>query len=287
VRGTPGERILVLDETYEQHPNGGIFEVDAALGYRPLKGGKTYAEHGAKRNDYPLEKRPGKRRLLFLGDSVTDRAKVIDGLHELLGEDYEYWNAGVVGYASQQELGYYRDDLEGIHADHVVLTFHLNDFETTPVTFMHGDELVAVYGRMGTRRANPWLLEHCYLYRFLFMQGLGRTERPRTEAIEHEVEGALTGIQTLARERGTELTVLVLPWLIARDRWSPAQVHNHQFVLDLLERLGIRHYSFLETLDQALADGVDINETPGDVQHPSVEFGKRMAKDLLAQGWMP
>ena len=74
-QGTPGERVLVIDPALDVHPEYGIFQVDSALGYRPVPGGKTYDVHGAKRNEYALEKPAGKRRLLFIGDSVTDRAR--------------------------------------------------------------------------------------------------------------------------------------------------------------------------------------------------------------------
>jgi hypothetical protein len=161
------------------YPKYGKFIQDEQLGYRPKPGGTSYGPHGAKWNDYPLEKTPGKRRLLFLGDSVTDRAKIIDALHRELGEDYEYWNAGVVGYGSQQELGYYRDYLGGIASDHVILTFHLNDYETTPITFMDGDQFIAVYGRLGTARPNAWLLKNSFLYRFYWSHSMTQSKVPR------------------------------------------------------------------------------------------------------------
>jgi hypothetical protein len=243
--------------------------------------------HGAKRNEYALEKPPGKRRLLFVGDSVTDRGRIIEALREQLGEGLEYWNAGIVGYASQQELGYYRDYLGGIAADHVILTFHLNDFETTPITFMDGENMVAVYGRLGSERPSAWLLQNSYVYRFYWTKRMGRTEVSRTISIEHEVEAALRGFQELTRERGAELTVLVLPWLLPRDQWNAPKVKNHEEVLAMLERLGIRHYTFLDTLDAALAEGLQVQEPPGDPQHPSLEFGRRMARDLLARGFVP
>jgi len=286
-QGTPGERVLVIDRALDVHPQYGIFQADEKLGYRPVLGGKTYDVHGAKRNEYSLEKPADERRLLFVGDSVTDRARIIEALHEELGEGLEYWNAGVVGYASQQELGYYRDYLGGIVADHVILTFHLNDFETTPVTFMDGDNLVAVYGRLGSARPNAWLLGHSYVYRFYWTERMGHTEVSRSLSIETEVEDALRGFRDLTRERGAEFTVLVLPWLLPQDQWNGPKRQNHEHVLAMLERLGIRHYTFLDTLEAAVADEVEIQEPPGDPQHPSLEFARRMAHDLLARGFQP
>jgi hypothetical protein len=79
------------------------------------------------------------------------------GLRAELGEQYEYWNAGVEGYSTWQELAYFRRTLEPIHADHVVLTFHLNDFLSTPVSFRSGDEVVAVRARGDVSKTIPWL----------------------------------------------------------------------------------------------------------------------------------
>src|SRR5262245_12399963 len=117
VQGEAGQRVMRIDSTYEVHPKGGVFQTDEALGYRPVPGGAGYGTHGARLNDYALEKPAGKRRLLFIGDSVTERHKIIDALHRELGDDYEYWNAGVVGYSTAQELAYYRDYLGSIAAD--------------------------------------------------------------------------------------------------------------------------------------------------------------------------
>ena len=285
-----------IDSTYEVHPKGGVFQTDEALGYRPVPGGAGYGTHGARHNDYALEKPAGKRRLLFIGDSVTERHKIIDALHGLLGDDYEYWNAGVVGYSTAQELAYYRDYLGSIAADHVVLTFHLNDFDTTPVLFPMGDEIVAVYGQLGSSHPSPWLLKNSYLYRYVWSQLLNRTRTTRNESIERDVESSLRALQALVRERDADFTVLVLPWLLPRSQWTPTQVRQHAETLQWLEELGIRHYAFLDTLDRALADGVVINEPFGDAepgkgpldpQHPSDAFAELMARDLLARGFRP
>ncbi len=286
LHGTPGERVMTVDPTYDTHPRNNIYTQDEELGYRPVLGGKEYGPHGAQWNDYPLEKRPGMRRLLFLGDSVTQRGKVIDGLRELLGERVELWNAGVIGYASAQELEYYRRYLEGIRPDHVVLSFHLNDFETTPVTFLDGERFVAVYTG-GSARPSPWLLRHSFLYRWLWIRRLRSTAGDRALEIEQEVRAALRGLRDLVQERGAEFTVLVLPWFLPFDRWSEVQRAHHEETVRTLDALGVRHFEFLDALARALAEGVEVQETRGDVQHPSAEFARRMAADLLARGFRP
>ncbi len=285
VRGTPGERVMVIDRTFEEHPGNGIYTVDERLGYRPVLGGAAYAPHGAQWNDYPLEKRPGVRRLLFLGDSVTQRGRLLDGLRGLLGESCELWNAGVIGYASRQELEYYRDYLGGIEPDHVVLSFHLNDFETTPITFLDGERFVAVYAQ--DARPNPWLLRHSYLYRYGWSRMLEATGESRSRKIEAEVEQALRELQALVRSRGAEFTVLVLPWFLPEAEWPETLRAHHREIVEFLEGQRVAHYEFLDTLAAAVQEGLPIQERPGDVQHPSPEFGRRMAADLVARGFRP
>jgi hypothetical protein len=286
-RGAPGERVVKIDRRYEVHPDFGIYQVDRALGYRPVPGGREYGPHGAKWNDHALEKPPGRRRLLFLGDSVTDRHKLIDALREVWGEGYEYWNAGVTGYATEQEFRYYRDHLGSIAADHVLLTFHLNDYETTPIVFESGGEVVKVHAKIGDSYPDPWLMRHSFLYRFGWASATRWTRATRPAAIEAEVERNLAALRDLARERGADLTVLILPWLQDPPRWPEAMTRHHELTLRILERLGIRHYAFLETLERALSEGLPIHEAGSDPQHPSPEFARRIAADLLERGFRP
>lgn len=265
------------------------FTVDEELGYRPVLDGEEFGPTGTVRNEYALEKPAGVKRILFLGDSVTRRGAIQDGLRACLGDrGFEYWNAGVTGYTTVQEVAYYRRFCAPLKADRVLLTFHLNDFETTPITFPDGDKLVRLYTKGSTRTLNPWLLRHSYLYRWYLGRSAAQAEpppgAPPTEA--DTIERSLATLRDeVARDGGT-LTVLVLPWLRPFEEWR-GQRHKHDWILKALERLGIEHYAFVPTLERALADGVQVTEVPRDPQHPSPEFGLRMARDLLAAGFVP
>jgi hypothetical protein len=286
-RGAPGERVVKIDRRYEVHPEFGIFQVADALGYRPVPGGAGYGPHGAKWNEYAPEKPPAKRRLLFLGDSVTERHKLIDALRARLGDAYEYWNAGVPGYATEQEFLYYRDHLGTIAADHVLLTFHLNDYETTPVVFESGGEFVAVHAKVGATAPSAWLMRSSFLYRFLWTRLVRLTSAARPAAIEAEVARDLARLAELVRARGADFTVLVLPWIQDPARWPEPKPRHHELTLGLLGQLGIRHFDFRPALERALADGVPLHEAKDDPQHPSLELAQRMADELLASGFRP
>jgi lysophospholipase L1-like esterase len=263
-----------------------VFERDEDIGLRPVLGGAEYGEHGALHNDYPLTKADSVERLLFIGDSVTYRGKIVAALRELYGEEgIEYWNGGVTGYSTSQELGYYRLFLKDIDADHVILTFHLNDFEATPVTFRDGDRLVCVYTKDKQRELVPWLWLHSRLY--VFAQHYLRPAPDSNPVIAAEVLSDLAELAALVRSRGARFTVLVFPWLRPRDRWPGSLPGKHQRVLETLERLEVPYFTFLDELDQALAVDEEICEVPLDPQHPSDAFAHRMALSMQQRGFRP
>lgn len=266
-------------------PRAGRIELDRELGYRPVLGGPEYGPQGALWNEYALEKPPGVRRLLFLGDSVTYRGKIIAGLRALLGEEgLEYWNAGVAGYSTGQELDYYRLICAGIRADRVILTFHLNDYQTTPITFMDGDRVIMMHTKDCSRALIPALWRSSYLYRLWRSLASHPAAAPD---IQREIQDDLRELRDLVHERGAELTVLVLPWLRPVEQWHPSMPHKHERLLRELSALGIEHYEFLVPLEAALAEGVQVTQGPRDYQHPSDEFGARMAREMRARGFVP
>lgn len=267
------------------NPGGGAYTIDAELGYRPQLGGRLYAPTGALWNDYEPAKPEGVRRILFLGDSATRRGALVEGLRAAWGDEgLEYWNAGVEGYSTPQELNYYRRFLADADEDHVILTFHLNDFVQTPVTFMHGDEMWLVRTKVARQRVMGPLYRFSYLYRFYLghLRDVGSSE-----AVEAEVERSLQGLQRLCRERGSRLTVLVLPWLLAPESWTADLQAPRRKVVAILERLGIEHRDLYDALQDALAQGVEVREHPLDPQHPGPAFGLFVGQRLKAEGFEP
>ncbi len=273
------------------HPRHELFALDDELGYRPVVGGSEYAPHGAAWNEYALAKPAGVRRLLFLGDSVTRAGRIQAGLRGLLGDQgYEYWNAGVEGYSTCQEVAYYRRYCADIRADRVLLTFHLNDFRTTPITFMDGERMVLLSAKESVREVSPWLMRRSYLYRWFVSWRLGSLDRSGdvvAPGIYREIEDCLRELRDLAAARGAELTVLVLPWLREPQDWPDFMTPLRPWLSSTLTRLGIEHYDLVGTLESALAEGLPLRELGDDPMHPTEEFGARVAQDLLARGFSP
>lgn len=68
------------------------FEVDEKVGFLPKLGKDTrYGEYGCRANEYDPKDRKGRERILFVGDSVTGRGHIVNGLRQLYGDDnFEY-----------------------------------------------------------------------------------------------------------------------------------------------------------------------------------------------------
>ena len=261
------------------------FVVDPDFGFRPIFDNGHYTAFGTLANDYPLTKADGKKRLLFIGDSVTRRGHIVDALKDEYGSlKYEYWNAGVESFNTVQEVRYYKRFNRALRPDEVFLTFHLNDFETTPVAFRDTNGSLTVYApNIPVQRINPWLFQHSYFYRFWIGVFTARkTERP---AIISEVHGSLEELKRMVETDGARLTVLVLPILRPLNDWSAGFLENRRRILDILGSLQVRYFDLLEPLDQALADGVSVVEEGDDLfWHPSREVAQYFGAYLRRKG---
>ena len=261
------------------------FVVDPDFGFRPVFDNGYYTAFGTLANDYPLSKSNGKKRLLFIGDSVTRRGHIVDALKDEYGSlRYEYWNAGVESFNTVQEVRYYKHFNRGLRPDEVFLTFHLNDFETTPVAFREANGSLVVYApNVSVQRINPWLFQHSSLYR----AWIGVTTARKTERVEiiNEVRGSLAELKRMVEADGARLTVLVLPILRPLNHWNAEYRENRRRILDILGSLRLRYFDLLEPLNQAFADGVSVVEAGDDLfWHPSREVARYFGAYLRRQG---
>jgi hypothetical protein len=260
------------------------FVIDPDFGFRPVLGAGPYTRFGTLANDYAAAKPAGVSRLLFMGDSVTHRGHIIDALRaEYSAQQYEYWNAGVESFNTVQEVEYYRRFNRSIHPDHVILTFHLNDFETTPVAFRDADGTLVVFApNWPVRRLHPWLFQHSYTYRYWL--GLMTPKKTARSEIIAEVRASLTDLAHMVAVDGARLTVLVLPILQPVSAWKPEYREYRRLILGIIESLRLRYFDLLEPLNEALADGVVVAETGDNLfWHPSRAVASYFAKYLSTQ----
>lgn len=255
-----------------------MITIDDRLGYRPRLGSAQYSEYGTYYNAYPLEKRKGVSRVLFAGDSVTARGRIVAAFRELYGDQaYEYWNAGVEGYNTVQEVTYYKLFNHQIHPDHIVLEFHINDFETTPIAFLNRDGQPVVYApNRSTREINGYLFQHVSLYRLYV--GLTSPRDKTFPAIASEVREALKKFQELARP--ARFTVLIFPILLPYQQWDQRDQRAYEEIKRILADLNIRSFDLKPLADAAAQEGINLQESPGDTWHPSDSLAKYFAARL-------
>jgi len=261
-----------------------VYELDPTLGFRPVLPSNVYSEHGTVRNDYAAEVAPGKRRILFLGDSVVFRGRVVAALRALYGDErFEYWNGGVSAFNTAQEVEFFRRYSHATHPDELVLVFHPNDFQSTPISFEDADgRLQVISPSQHTSRIVPWLFRWSHLYRYW----VGATRTPVESAAENDIRTHLVELRDLCASQELPLTVLVLPHFEPLSEWSAVHHRRREWILATLAELGIRHFDLLEPMKRALADGHAIQETPGDHDHPNDEVSGYFARYLAEQGFL-
>lgn len=261
-----------------------LFTIDPDIGFRPNVGNDKYNEYGTRINEYNIEKDPNKKRLLFIGDSVTARAKIVDALKQEYGEDkYEYWNAGVESFNTIQEVKFYQKYNQKIKPDHVILTFHNNDFSATPIAFVNKDKKLVVYTPYAPlRKLNPWLYKNSTIYRLYFRVSTYWQSKVN-EDIVSEVKDYLEQLRDLLKKDDISFSVILLPMLYDFTSWNDVEIKSRESSIKIFQDLDIKYYDLLDVMNGALAEGVNINETKGDSWHPSEEVAEIFAKYLKKQ----
>ncbi len=257
------------------------FAADPEVGYLPRLNSAEYDADGCLRNSYPREKTPGKLRVLFIGDSVTHRGQIVKALRELYGESLEYWNAGVEGFNTAQEVELYLRHNHRIQPDHVILTFHPNDFLPTPLVYNDSQGNMQLLIPHRERKAmNAWLFSHSHLYRLLLGLSWKRGQGQRVE----DVRAQLQRLHSALEASGVQFSVLMLPYIKPYRRWDSSERWNHQQGLALLKELQLRHFDLAPLMEQRATAGGEHGETPGDAWHPNLETARAFAKKLKQEG---
>ncbi|MBX3169254.1 MAG: hypothetical protein KF760_17745 [Candidatus Eremiobacteraeota bacterium] len=267
------------------------FQADPECGYIPVLGNAAYDRFGCRVDRYDekgrrLPDRDGSqprqgKRILFVGDSVTRRGRIQDALEKHYGkQDYEYWNAGVESFNTMQELVFYRRVNSQLKPDQVILTFHNNDFQDTPLVFRENGELQIHFMRRDGQHINAWLFSHSYLYRWLTGLSLGNLDRARQRAA---VKEALAGFRQITSQQKVPFSVILLPILKPYEQWTNKEKWSRQNALELLKEEGITTYDLFPDMEAALKEGVDLPESPGDSWHPGVAAAEHFARYLVRQ----
>ncbi|MFA5507277.1 MAG: hypothetical protein WC314_07550 [Vulcanimicrobiota bacterium] len=243
-------------------------------GYLPIVGKGLFGPEGCLKNDYDVAN-PKAERVLFAGDSVTHRARIIDALKALYGEEsYEYWNAGVESFNTMQEWVLYREHNHKINPDHVVLTFHNNDFRATPLVVRERGQIKVYQPGLDI---NPWLFRKSYVYRWAWPSMEDKPLR------EQQVREGLQEFKSALGAEGIRFTVVLHPMLKPYSEWNDDEIESRENSLRYFEEMDLRVIDLLPTLEKAISDGVNLTEAPGDYLHPGDELAALFAEELKRQ----
>lgn len=248
---------------------------DAEAGYLPVVGRGEYDKHGFMKNHYDVRQRKGKR-IVFAGDSVTHRERLVNALRKLYGEEkIEYWNAGVESFNTRQEFVLYRRYNAAVKPDEVILEFHNNDFRATPLAVReHGKFKVYEPGMS----INPWFFEHSYLYRWAWPRTDDRNKRAKL------VKDSLADFKALLAEQKVGFRIILLPMFKPVAEWNKSEKWSRELSLEYFKELNLTYFDMLPVVESALREGLEVTEKPGDSFHPNDLISERMAAELKRQG---
>lgn len=265
-----------------------MIRADPQMGHVPVLGGPHYDRFGLLRGwatrSADGAKRPGVRRVLMLGDSVTRRATIAGPLREIwTGGEAEFLNAGVESWNPVQEVASYQRLQRELAADHVVLWLHNNDLsETTVACFDQGQFTLCNPGAFVT--VDPAWYGRSILYQ-LYVHSR-HTDRMRPEHYTFraaEVEAALAELRDEVVGRGARLTVALLPIFSLEQDWQPHERRARELEVAMLERLGVEWFDLQPALEALASTGAAVRAAPNDVFHPNDVAGAHLASAAAEQ----
>lgn len=264
------------------------YTADSDLGYRPVLGTGEYSEFGTVVNEYPLAKKEGVERLLFLGDSVTHRWRMQRVLvQRCRASPVEFWNAGVEGFNTGQEVEYYLRWNHRVAPDHVTLVFHNNDFVATPVVFRDDEGQVVVANPQAyLSKTDVVLAGRSHLYRHYLGVRISRMleNDPITSATE--TRAALAKLRDELEKHGIAFDVILVPVFKPLEEWTDYEQRSRSLSLEIFEELGIPFYDLVQPLEVAAGKGIELPESPGDIWHPSEQLARSFARHLIHHGYL-
>lgn len=179
----------------------------------------TINSRGLRNPEIGVERTPGVRRIIVLGDSLTfgwgvDEAHTyprrLEARLNATGARHEVINAGVGNYNTSQQVAWFTERGVAYQPDEVVLGFYINDAEPTP------------------RKAQGWLASRSYLY-VVFASALDAVQRKlgtKKGFVEYyadlyedrnpgwrQCREALEQLIAACRARNIQLTIALLPEL--------------------------------------------------------------------------
>lgn len=77
-----------------------------------------------------------------------------------------------------------------------------------------------------------------------------------------------------------KLTVIISPFLKPYNSWGNNEMNLHKKILSILDGLQIRYFDLTHLIDNAIKDGIKLQDYHYDIIHPSSELGLYFSKYL-------
>lgn len=239
------------------------YVTDYELGFRPILGDARYDMHGTLREEEgpSISSRP---RILFLGDSVAQRGRINRVIQKLIGDSYEYRNAGVESYNTFQEVTHYERYNRGLHPDLIVLLFHPNDFLVVPTISVDssGHAIASAPGRVSIP-ISLWWIKHSVIYRIALHSWLSLGSNP-----QEVVAKSLSRLKSLSIEDNNKLLVVVLPIFDRYENWLEHERLARDQVLNILTNQKICFIDTYPAIEHS-AKRTPMGESARDNWHPN------------------
>jgi hypothetical protein len=254
---------------------------DAEIGFRPRLNGEKYDAYGIRKElRVNAAAAIDARKVLFVGDSVTARGRIINALRQQLGDPAgEFLNGGVESFNLIQEVEFFLRFQSERGIDHIIHQVHGNDLQATPIAFRDEHGALNVYSLNAPKHwVNEWLFRHSYVYRLALAAVVAR----RTAATTFiEARDSFSRMAGFAASRGIHYDVVLFPVLLPSGKLSASERQDWQ-LLDQACRDVVKHcISLLPVLDRMLDEGRPVQETVGDMWHPNDSFAAEAATQII------
>jgi hypothetical protein len=275
-----------------------------ALPYTLKPGARDISSYGIRDREYTLDKPPGTRRIVVLGDSVgfglcQGRGKAIarDLLfserveHDLnvAGHPVEVINLAISGYNTVQEVALFEEKGLALSPDLVLVAYVLNDHLERPsieaIRITRRDGAFSEYQALSSAVLKELILRS-HLARVVWYWTGQRSDdeqqhtNPALEPYREQVAGNFARLTELSRSHDFEVLVVLFPNLDRQKGGDYEDEWQHILVTDIARRAG---FEALDLLPGFLAaSGGDLKKLRGRCgeMHPD-EHGHGVAAELI------
>lgn len=285
---------------------------DPVLNWRYLPGSEVqlgrvtrkYNKAGFRDNDHDLEKAPGIRRVLVIGDSVTEASDLewedvfSSRIQAALGRSYEVVTLAMGGVNTPQEIHLLEKEGLAYKPDLVVLNFVLNDcdffteYNATRRYQAEKDSVIGVFGLTVNPNFKRTLKTSALVYflkqRIEHVIGMmsGKEETDYFENLWGKTENrkkitdGFDRLQKMSKESSVPVLVIIWPILTEFSHYKFEPIH--QWTRAEAEKRGIRTLDLLP--DFARTSYRKLQVTAEDNIHPNA-LGHKIGADAFLE-WM-